>query len=206
FESEEHYFGSFVNPLLEETRTELASFMEIVLRSPYADMLSCNESKSGENRVYDVTVGHWKNQYSGRGRDDYNTLLGDLLLLVDGKLESVSDLKHVEDDSTSMRVKTAQPIEFQDGMLAVFLMNVTSQKRIWNSLHVHRNLDIIKEVIHSDFKVKVNCNICSFGYDNILSPKVDPRLLLNLNGSQKTAVKEALCKTQCCHTSSVEQI
>ncbi|GJV06799.1 UvrD-like helicase, ATP-binding domain, P-loop containing nucleoside triphosphate hydrolase [Tanacetum coccineum] len=218
FESEEHYFGSFVNPLLEETRTELASFMEIVLRSPYADMLSCNESKSGENRVYDVTVGHWKNQYSGRGIDDYNTLLGDLLLLVDGKLESVSDLKNVgrtcalvmvkskEDDSTSMRVKTAQPIEFQDGMLAVFLMNVTSQKRIWNSLHVHRNLDIIKEVIHSDFKVKENCNICSFGYDNILSPKFDPRLLFNLNGSQKTAVKEALCKTQCCHTSSVEQI
>ncbi|GKB45427.1 putative ribonuclease H-like domain-containing protein [Tanacetum coccineum] len=80
-------------------------------------------------------------------------------------------------------------------MLVVFLMNVTSQERIWNSLHVHRNLDIIKEVIYSDCKVKENCNICSFGYDNILSPKIDPHLLLNLNESQKIAVREALCKT-----------
>nr|GEW45563.1 hypothetical protein [Tanacetum cinerariifolium] len=55
FESEEHYFGSFVNPLLEETRFELASSMEIMHRAPYADMLSYNESKSGENRIYDVT-------------------------------------------------------------------------------------------------------------------------------------------------------
>ncbi|GJR47204.1 UvrD-like helicase, ATP-binding domain, P-loop containing nucleoside triphosphate hydrolase, partial [Tanacetum coccineum] len=188
-------------------------------QSPFfADMLSFNESTSDENRVYDVIVGPWKKQYSKRGRDDYDTLPGDLFLLVDGKPESVSDLKCVgrtwalamvkskEDDSTSIRVKTAQPIEFQDGMLAVFLMNVTSQKRIWNSLHVHRNLDIIKEIIYPDFKVKENCNICSFGYDNILSPKFDPHLLLNLNESQKTAVREALCKTQCCHTSSVEQI
>ncbi|GJX43562.1 UvrD-like helicase, ATP-binding domain, P-loop containing nucleoside triphosphate hydrolase, partial [Tanacetum coccineum] len=199
FESEEHYFGSFVNPLLEETRSELASSMEIVHGAPYADMLSCNESRSGENRVYDVTVGPWKNQYSGRGRDDYDTLLGDLLLLVDGKPESVSVLKRVgrtwalamvkskEDDRTSIRVKASQPIEFQDGMFAVFLMNVTSQKRIWNSLHVHRNLDIIKEV-------KENCNICSFGYDNILSPKFDPQLLLNLYESQKTAVREHFVK------------
>ncbi|PWA56308.1 DNA helicase, UvrD-like, C-terminal [Artemisia annua] len=218
FESQEHYFGSFVNPLLEETRSELASSMEIVHRAPYADMLSCNESKSGQNRVYDVTVGPWKNQNSGRGRNDYDPLPGDLLLLVDGKLESVSDLKcegrtwalsmvkSKEDDNTSLRVKTAQPIEFQDGMFVVFLMNVTSQRRIWNSLHVHRNLDIIREVLYSNSKVKEKCGICSFGYDNILSPKFDPRLLLNLNESQKTAVREALCKTQCCHTSSVEQI
>nr|GEX90582.1 UvrD-like helicase, ATP-binding domain, P-loop containing nucleoside triphosphate hydrolase [Tanacetum cinerariifolium] len=218
FESEEHYFGSFVNPLLEETRSELASSMEIVHGAPYADMLSCNESRSVENRVYDVTVGPWKNQYRGRGRDDYETLLGDLLLFVDGKPESVSILKRVgrtwalamvkskEDNSTSIRVKASQPIEFQDGMFAVFLMNVTSQKRICNSLHVHRNLDIIKEVIYSDFKVKENCNICSFGFDNILSLKFDPQRLLNLNESQKTTVREALCKTQCCHTSSVEQI
>ena len=167
-ESEEHYFGSFVYPLLEETRSALASSMEIMHRAPYADMLSCNEAKSGENRVYDVTVGPWKNQYSGRGRDDdYNTLPGDLLLLVDGKPESASQVKcegrtwalsmvvkSKDDDSTSLRVKASQPIEFQDGMFAVFLMNVTSQKRIWNSLHVHSNLDIIKEVIYSEKLVK----------------------------------------------------
>nr|GEX68374.1 UvrD-like helicase, ATP-binding domain, P-loop containing nucleoside triphosphate hydrolase [Tanacetum cinerariifolium] len=171
-----------------------------------------------EPEVYDVIVGSWKNQYSKHGKDDYDTLPGDLFLLVDGKPESVSDLKRVgrtwalamvkskEDDSTSIRVQTAQPIEFKDWMLTVFLMNVTSQKRIWNSLHVHRNLDIIKEVIYSDFKVKENCNICSFGFDNISTPKFNPHLLLNLNESHKTAVRKALCKMECSHTLSVEQI
>ena len=168
FESEEHYFGSFVYPLLEETRSELASSMEIMNKAPFADILSFNESKSGENMLYDVTVGCWKNQFSARGRDDYYMLLGDLLLLVDGLPESVSDLKRVgrtwalslvksnEDDITSLqfKVKASQPIDFKDGMFAVFLMNIESQRRIWNSLHMHRNLNIIKEILYTDSKVR----------------------------------------------------
>ncbi|GJW56591.1 hypothetical protein Tco_0103322, partial [Tanacetum coccineum] len=49
FESEEHYFASFVYPLLEETRADLASSMEIMYRAPFAKILSFNESKCGEN-------------------------------------------------------------------------------------------------------------------------------------------------------------
>ncbi|GJR49653.1 UvrD-like helicase, ATP-binding domain, P-loop containing nucleoside triphosphate hydrolase [Tanacetum coccineum] len=188
FESEQHYFRSFVYPLLEETRFELASSMEIMHRAPFADIISFNESKSGENMVYDVTVGRWRNQCSERGKDDYHTLLGDLLLLVDGKPESVSDLKRVgrtwaltlvksnEDDSTSISVKASQPIEFQDGMFAIFVMNVTSQKRIWNSTDIIEILDHIKRFF---------------------------TLTLWLRKRQVMAV---LCKTQCCHISSVEQI
>ncbi|GJZ42424.1 UvrD-like helicase, ATP-binding domain, P-loop containing nucleoside triphosphate hydrolase [Tanacetum coccineum] len=81
--------------------------------------------------------------------------------------------------------------------------NRESQKRIWNSLHVHRNLEIVKEVLYSNSKVKEKCDICSFGYDGILCQKLDPH---QLNESQKTAVMVALCKTQCCHTLYVEQI
>ncbi|PWA75023.1 hypothetical protein CTI12_AA245630 [Artemisia annua] len=220
FESEEHYFGSFVYPLLEETRSELASSMEIMNKAPFADILSFNESKSGENMLYDVTVGCWKNQCSARGRDDYYMLLGDLLLLVDGLPESVSDLKHVgrtwalslvksnEDDITSLQfnVKASQPIVFQDGMFAVFLMNIESQRRIWNSLHMRRNLHIIKEILYSDSKVEKKCGICSFGYDSMVSQKIDQRLLLKMNESQRTAVMAVLCKTECCHISSVAQI
>ncbi|PWA55753.1 uvrD-like Helicase, ATP-binding domain, P-loop containing nucleoside triphosphate hydrolase [Artemisia annua] len=114
-----------------------------------------------------------------RGRDDYYMLLGDLLLLVDGLPESVSDLKRVgrtwalslvksnEDDITSLqfKVKASQPIDFQDGMFAVFLMNIESQRR-----------------------VEKKCGICSFGYDSMVSQKIDPHLLLKMNESQRTAV------------------
>ncbi|GJW68106.1 UvrD-like helicase, ATP-binding domain, P-loop containing nucleoside triphosphate hydrolase [Tanacetum coccineum] len=88
----------------------------------------------------------------------------------------------------------------------LFFMNITTQKRIWNSLHMHRNLNIIKEVLYSDSKVKEKCNICSFGYDSMVSQKLNPQVLLNLNESQRAAVMFALCKMQCCNISSVEQI
>nr|GEW51116.1 reverse transcriptase domain-containing protein [Tanacetum cinerariifolium] len=68
-----------------ETRCELSSSMEIMYNAPFADILSINESKSGENILYDVTIGSWKNQYSERGKDPYHTLLGHLLILADGK-------------------------------------------------------------------------------------------------------------------------
>ncbi|GKA61791.1 UvrD-like helicase, ATP-binding domain, P-loop containing nucleoside triphosphate hydrolase, partial [Tanacetum coccineum] len=50
------------------------------------------------------------------------------------------------------------------------------------------------------------CSICRFGYNSMISQKLDPHLLVNLNESQTAAVMAALCKTQCCHISSVEQI
>ncbi|GJZ38912.1 UvrD-like helicase, ATP-binding domain, P-loop containing nucleoside triphosphate hydrolase [Tanacetum coccineum] len=163
FESEEHYFGSFVYPLLEETRAELASSIEIMYRAPFAEIIYFNESKCGENMVYDVTVGPWKNPFSERGKDAYHTLPGDLLILVDGKPESISDLQRVgrtwalsliksnEDDSASLKfkIKASKLTEFQDGMYVVFVTNITTQMRIWNSLHIHRNLNIVKEVLYS---------------------------------------------------------
>ncbi|PWA62544.1 uvrD-like Helicase, ATP-binding domain, P-loop containing nucleoside triphosphate hydrolase [Artemisia annua] len=220
FESEERYFGSFVYPLLEETRSELASSLEIMYKAPFSDILSLKESTSGEKMLYDVRVSCWRNQSSERGIDDYHTLAvaGDLLLLVDGKPESLSDLKRVgrkwalslvksnEDTSTEFRIKASQPIEFQDGMFVVFVKNLANPKRIWDSLHMHRNLNIIKEILYSESTVKEKCNICSFGYDDFSSKKLDPQVLLNLNESQREAVMAALCRTQCCHVSSVEQI
>nr|GEV15151.1 UvrD-like helicase, ATP-binding domain, P-loop containing nucleoside triphosphate hydrolase [Tanacetum cinerariifolium] len=97
FESKERYFASFVYPLPEETRSELASSLEIMCKASFADILSFKESTSGENRLYDVRVSRWRNQSSERGIDDYHTLavVGDLLLLVDERPESLSDLKRV---------------------------------------------------------------------------------------------------------------
>ncbi|GJR49993.1 UvrD-like helicase, ATP-binding domain, P-loop containing nucleoside triphosphate hydrolase [Tanacetum coccineum] len=215
FVSEEGYFASFVYPLLEETRSELASSLEILYKAPFADILSFKESTSGENMLYDVRVSCWRNLSS-----EYHTLAvaGDLLLLVDGKPESFSDLKRVgrkwalslvksnEDTTTEFRIKASQPIEFQDGMIVVFVKNLATPKRIWDSLHTHRNLNIIKEVLYSGSTVKEKCNICSFGYDDFSSKRLDPQVLLNLNESQRAAVMAALCKTQCCHVSFVEQI
>nr|GEV38910.1 UvrD-like helicase, ATP-binding domain, P-loop containing nucleoside triphosphate hydrolase [Tanacetum cinerariifolium] len=177
--------------------------MELIYGASFADLLSINESKSGENVLYDVTVGPWKNQSTERSKDDYHTLVGDLLIFVDGKSETIFDLqrvgrtkafsavKHIEDDSMSMKVKASKLVKFQDGTFVVFVMNLTTQKRIWISLHMHRNLNIINEILYSDPKVQ-ECEICPFGCDSMISEKLDPHLLRNLNESQREAVMEAL--------------
>ncbi|KAK9063837.1 hypothetical protein SSX86_017709 [Deinandra increscens subsp. villosa] len=223
FQSEEHYFGSFVYPLLEETRAELASAMEIMYRAPYAEIFSLNKAKGDGEMLYDVTVGSWRNKSSEHGKEPYRTLPGDLLILADVKPESVSDLQRGgrmwafllvnetsenEDDigskSLCFKVNTSRQIEFQHGMFVVFLMNITTNKRIWSSLHMHQNMNIIKEVLYTDSMVKECCNICSF--DISFLQKFDPCLLDQLNESQAEAIRAALIKTECCHGSFVEQI
>ncbi|KAJ0719210.1 putative TPR and ankyrin repeat-containing protein [Helianthus annuus] len=223
FHSEAHYVGSFVYPLLEETRAELASTMETMYKAPYAELFSLNVAKGRGKFLYDVAVNNWRNRTSERGKEPYRTLPGDLLILADGKPESVPDLQREgrtwyfsmvyqisqdddEEDSTSLRFKiiASQKIEFQDGMFVVYLTNITTNKRIWNSLHMHRNMNIIKEVLYTDSMVKECCNICPF--DGNFSQEFDSDLFDKLNESQVGAIRAALSKTECCHGSFVEQI
>ncbi|KAL8238273.1 hypothetical protein R6Q59_019354 [Mikania micrantha] len=227
FKSQAHYVGSFVYPLLEETRAELATAMEIMYRAPNAEIFSINEARGREKLLYDITVANWRNRFSERGKEPYKTLPGDLLILADGKPESVSDLQRMgrfwafssvssitvdededEDDidstSISFKVKASQELEFQDGMFVVFLMNITTHKRIWNSLHMHRNMSIIKEVLYTDSMVKECCDICIF--EGKFSQRFDSCFLDQLNESQAGAIRAALCKTECRHGSFVEQI
>ncbi|KAK9063834.1 hypothetical protein SSX86_017706 [Deinandra increscens subsp. villosa] len=220
FRSEAHYFGSFVYPLLEETRAELASAMKIMYRAPYAEIFSLNKAKGDGEMLYDVTVGNWRNKTSEHGKDPYRTLPGDLLILADGIPKSVSGLQRVgriwafslvnkiSDDnggmSTGFKVKASQQIEFQEGMFVVFLMNITTNKRIWRSLHMQGNMNIIKEILYTDSMVKECCKICPF--DINFSQKYDPHIMGQLNESQVGAISAALSKTECCHGSFVEQI
>ncbi|KAL8238227.1 hypothetical protein R6Q59_019308 [Mikania micrantha] len=95
FKSQAHYVGSFVYPLLEETRAELATAMEIMYRAPNAEIFSINEARGREKLLYDITVANWRNRFSERGKEPYKTLPGDLLILADGKPESVSDLQRM---------------------------------------------------------------------------------------------------------------
>ncbi|KAI3817039.1 hypothetical protein L1987_10826 [Smallanthus sonchifolius] len=50
-------YTTFVYPLLEEMRAELASAMEIMYRAPYAEVFSLNEAKGDRKMLYNVTVG-----------------------------------------------------------------------------------------------------------------------------------------------------
>ncbi|CAI8586619.1 unnamed protein product [Vicia faba] len=98
FDSLEQYFQSFVYPLLDETRAQLCSCMEILSSSPYAEVISLEHSGShshGRNQNhYVVKTDSWKNRSSGHGKELYNkTLSGDVFILADFKPETVNDLQ-----------------------------------------------------------------------------------------------------------------
>ncbi|XP_073308336.1 uncharacterized protein [Primulina huaijiensis] len=169
FESVDQYLGSYVFPLLEETRAELASAMETVYKAPFAEVASLTELIHGKH-LLSVQVDCWRNRITLRGREPYRTLPGDILLLSDLKPESYSDLGRVgwkfvlayvtnisEDEngdnysSTGFKVKAATSIDVGEmqskSFYVVFLKNMATNRRIWNALRMRKNLRIIEKVL-----------------------------------------------------------
>ena len=179
FGTVDHYFRSYIYPLLEDIRAEMCSSMEDIHRAPFAEVISFVESKSDRPLFYDVMVDRWRNRFSDRDKEPYKTMPGDILILTEAKPETVSDLQRVgrtwtfalvtkipeeededededEDDSTStyFEVKISKNHEVDDAkqssMFVVFLINTIANRRIWNALHLFGNMCIISRVLSSD--------------------------------------------------------
>ncbi|KAL3635030.1 hypothetical protein CASFOL_022084 [Castilleja foliolosa] len=226
FESVDHYLGSFVYPLLEETRAELASAMEILYKAPFAKIKYLTESKY---ETYDVEVDHWENRQNDGAKEAYKTLPGDILLVSNMKPETVSDLqrdgctftlacvrKNLDDESDTVsshnfNVETAKPVQAVDRQSSekhyvVFLMNFTTQKRIWNVLGMRQNMRIIEKILSKDDLGEENCEHCPLKCNSEIEEIIDPALLSKLNESQVEAILTSLSKTDCHHKPSVELI
>ncbi|KAJ9159628.1 hypothetical protein P3X46_025121 [Hevea brasiliensis] len=229
FESVKHYFESYLLPLLEETRAQLHSSMEIISEAPFAEVVSFSECKPHDKLLYDVKVDHWRNRFNDRGKEPYNTLPGDIVVLANAKPETFSDLQRVgrtwafamvtnitedenEDASTStyFKVQASKRVEVREGLqnslVVIFLINATTNKRIWNALHMHGNLNIIKGFLSADSVVRENCALCSVRKNEIWDAKFAMNLSSMLNDSQTEAVLASLDKMQCNHKCSVELI
>ncbi|XVF02939.1 hypothetical protein REPUB_Repub04eG0217800 [Reevesia pubescens] len=235
FQSVEQYLGSYILPLLDETRAAMRSSMEIIARAPYAEVTYLDEAKPHGKLLFDVNVDYWRNRFSDRAKEPYKTLPGDIFVVADAKPETASDLQRggrtwtfalvtsisgfsedSEDDdednssSTSFKVKALEDLvpkdEMQKSLFVVFLRNVTTNRRIWNALHMMRNLKIIKEVLHAGPMVEESCSLCSSQIDGTWNENFLTNLLSQLNESQIKAVLVCLNKMQCSHKSHVELI
>lgn len=155
-----HPFGSYSYPLLDETRAQLHSSMKSMHSAPFGQVISFQETMPyGETKLYNIEIDCWRN--SGCGVELYKTLPGDVFVLADAKLETVSDLQKLgrwwsflivievstnkkEDDRTSLSLKVRAPREFevnninglQTSPFVVFLANITPNLRIWNAMNM----------------------------------------------------------------------
>ncbi|KAL5829949.1 hypothetical protein ACOSQ3_019417 [Xanthoceras sorbifolium] len=226
FQSAGEYFGTFVFPLLEETRAQLYSGMDTISRAPSAQVVDFEESKPYGTGLYDVKVDYWKNRFSNRGKEPYKTLPGDVLILADTKPEAASDLQRMgnmwtflsvrkitededENGSTSSHFKVMASKDFQvndkkKALFVIFLTNLTPNRRIWNSLHISGNLKVINEILCTSSVVEENCDCVQS--KGTWYEKFGPSLSSTLNDSQVQAVLACLARMHCHHKCSVELI
>jgi hypothetical protein len=171
FSSAGKYFDSFVYPLLNETRIQLSSSMEVLKTSPYARVVSLerpSDSDSfGSRNVYCVKTDTWKNRSPGHGdhgEELYKTSPGDVFILTDFKPETVNDLQsndrmwsfvlslarvlNEENDNDTKLKSTFNVIASKDidgmgqkSLFIIFLTNITPTRRIWTSLHMDGNVN-----------------------------------------------------------------
>ncbi|KAI3888827.1 hypothetical protein MKW92_003170 [Papaver armeniacum] len=226
FQSVEDYLGSFTLPLIEETRAELFSSMQVLHDAPFAEVISVKESVPHGSFLYELKFDSWRNIDSGSGKEPYSPKCGDLFVLSDVVPEIASDLEQcvrtctfalvmkdmkesnaAEDDKISsyLEFRTSKLVEAKDGMrnsvFAVFLVNMTTKNRIWKALHMSGNLQIIKEVLCSNSMVEEICNLCSLQDEQLVH-----RLSLVLDESQATAVCSSVSVALCNHKSSIKLI
>ncbi|KAI6677277.1 hypothetical protein NL676_038073 [Syzygium grande] len=175
FKSVQQYLGSYVYLLLEETRASLCSSMENISLLPFTEVADFVECKRSGNS-YAFEAGRWRNESNTRGKETYKTLPGDILILTDAKLATVPDLERSgrrwafgsvrmiggddeEDEamsSTNFQVEALLDHEVNNSwkpMYAYFLINIATNRRIWNALHMSLNMDIVKEVLCPDLVV-----------------------------------------------------
>ncbi|KZV14915.1 hypothetical protein F511_40287 [Dorcoceras hygrometricum] len=228
FESVDQYLGSYIFPLLEETRSELASAMEKMYKAPFAEVTSLTELRHGKF-LHSVEVDFWRNRIIDRGREPYRTLPGDIVLLSDLKPESDSDLGRVgwkfilasvidllEDEngdncpSTGFKVKAAMSIDVEEtqskSFYVVFLTNMATNRRIWNALHMRKNLRIFKKVLCNTELDEENCESCPLEFHRQMKVKFESTISSGLNESQNSAILASLVRTRCNHKTYVELI
>lgn len=182
FDSVKHYLGSFVYPLLEETRSAICSSLEDIGKLPYAEVTDVLEINPKGEGFYHVIVDQWRNRFHDRGKEPYSIMPGDLLILVDAKPETAYDLQRIgfswrfasvagmtydysgcgdgdlTTTSLSFKVIVAKGTEVARGMhkqmFAIFVETLTTGKRIWTALHMSKNWNILEKILSPDYLVR----------------------------------------------------
>ena len=142
-----------------------------ISRSPYARIESVQEYKQhGKSWVYKLKVDYWRNTSNGvYGKESsYKVLPGHVFVFTDEKPESISDLEAVlgrkwslamaetVEEGDSFEVEASYPCvvgendAIRKSLYLVFLMNIKTNERIWNALHMNDNMSTMRKVFFSE--------------------------------------------------------
>ncbi|KAL6508250.1 hypothetical protein OROHE_021792 [Orobanche hederae] len=226
FESLAHYMLSYLYPLMEETRAELAAAIVGLCNAPFAEVSSLLqvEPHGVIAPSYDVQVRSWKNRRSIDGMGPYKTSPGDIVIISKGKPESMNDLvrtgwtwtlasvfKISEGTSTIFKMKQWNYMDVEDKqnkpLYVVFLTNVTTAQRIWNALLcMNQKSGLIETMLRKNDHANEACDVCYVEGDTKLHTQIEPTVLSKLNESQIQTVLASIEEMQCDHRPTVKLV
>ncbi|AES99089.2 P-loop nucleoside triphosphate hydrolase superfamily protein [Medicago truncatula] len=226
FNSPTDYKNSFIPPLLEETHSDLYSNLLGVSHAPFCEVLKVEreskEFKLPKSLFYQISLKSITNEVEN-GVRKYEPEPGDLIAFTDHRPKRVNDLKTQrcpyiiayviapkDDISGEILILSSKCIFESDyrkdhtkKMYAVYLMNMTTNVRIWKGLNSQtegEHLDIIKKVLRPCLNSGESCKLCLSGSNSeAFLIKEDIIHSQNLNESQEDAVSSCVGMINCCH-------
>nr|KYP76033.1 Helicase SEN1 [Cajanus cajan] len=240
FLSVHYYLNSFILPLIEETRTDLCSSMRMVSEAPaceITDIAFSENHNSPHDLLYKIEMNTTAD--SDRKGDIYEPEVGQLVALTGRRPTGFDDLnkpgnsyiialiktvkKKDNEDVYDAQILASKPIKLEMYLqeddryiygiygFAVYLINVTTNMRIWNTLNSDPDgpgIHVIKQLLQPDSSVGENCAQCFSGerYTIDVSNLGAAIRSFDLNEAQEESVLSCLAARECCHKSTVKLI
>ncbi|CAH8277234.1 unnamed protein product [Arabidopsis lyrata] len=222
FSSTDEYFKCFVPHLLEEMRTALCSSFKSISKAPLFKISSLEKSTHESSGSCNNFL-HTLKLMDGENDAKYQPHCGDLIALTKTKPRSFRDLNplllaYVSVDNhpkiwdekrerhPNISVILSRLMSHDEKVslgFGVFLMNSTTNNRIWNALHHEApNFDFIQSILQPNTAgIKQTVSSRNLG-QNVL----DIIRSTNLNSSQKSAILSCLETRNSKHKNSVKLI
>lgn len=160
FRSVDEYLNCFVPPLLEETRTELFSSLKSLSKAPVFYIRSMEartmELPSRRSNNFNISL-------MSVAQVNYEPKCGDLIALTEEARPRMNSLIlayvfSVKENELQISVRSSTSISIDEKFTfryGVFLMNLTTNTRIWKALHNNgANLSLIKSVLQENSTVR----------------------------------------------------
>lgn len=226
FKSVDHYLGSYRAPLIEETRSDLCSCLELINEAPSSKILSMEVA--GKSGLYYMDVDFWDNG-AGFSAEAYMARNGDIFILSSSKPQAVEDFNRygatyclamvtevsLDDEyQKGFRVKVAKDIGSEEDLSkfrhAIFLNNIMTNKRIWQALsfdtEMGNNFTVIKSLLAPTNLGDDVCGICVKQDGGCLLSLTEQLLSIELNQSQVDAIEYVISAVRCRHMNLMKLI
>ncbi|QHN91961.1 putative helicase senataxin [Arachis hypogaea] len=235
--STKEYLNSFIFPLIEETHSDLCSGIEGVSQAPFCEVMTIQRSrdfKPPKALFYKMRVKKVTEEV--QNVEKYEPEFGDIVAFTDVRPKGIYDLNrpkmqyHIayicgsEDEFTDeidvlsskcldMDSEFSGNINETQKLCVVYLLNMTTNIRIWRALNVDEKINIIEKVLQHEPNSNIEevCQIfCCSGENMTQSPAQSSAQSIiraqNLNESQRDSVLSCVAMSKCHYSHNVKLI